>query len=144
MRLRWIVIALCLVVLIASTDAQKRRKGDRKKETDAQKVDGAPKKADEKIQGRHRGRHATTTSTTTTTTTTEAPIIEEEVDQELVITNESRSSINECPPELKEQDGKTLPCTCRDKLDDDALMVECVALTSAEEMHDIFNVLPPL
>lgn len=140
MHLRWIT-AVLLVILLTTVplDAQKRRKGEKKKESEA--ITAAPKpEVKQEGSGRRSGRHTTTTTTTTPSTTTVA-VPEEEVEEEIQITNESRSPVNVCPPEMKPQEGKILPCTCRDELDENALMVECVALTSAQQMHKIFNVI---
>jgi hypothetical protein len=142
MHFRWITAALLVILLTtAPVDSQKRRKGERKKESEA--TTAAPK-VEVKQEGgggggRRSGRHTTTTTTTTPPTT--LAVAEEEVEEEIQITNESRSPVNVCPPELKPQEGKILPCTCRDELDENALMIECVALTSAQQMHKIFNVI---
>lgn len=140
MRLRWITAVLLLGLLATcSVDAQKRRKGEKKKEPETMTAAQVP----EARGGRHRGgRHTSTTTTTTTTpSTTTVALPEEEIEEEVQITNEFRTAINVCPPELKPQEGKVLPCTCRDELDDNTLMVECVALTSGQQMHKIFNTL---
>ena len=139
MNARWIgTIILVILLTTIPTDAQKRRKGDKKKESEAVTV---PPKSEAKPEGKQRGRHTTTTTTTTTQATTTVAIVEEDVDEEIIIVNQPRSIGNVCPPELKAQEGKILPCTCRDELDENALMVECVALTSAQQMHTIFNVI---
>ncbi len=140
MHPRWIVTILLVILLTTcSTDAQKRRKGEKKKDSEATTV---ASKSEAKPEGggkQRSGRHTTTTPTTTQATTT-ATFVEEDVDEEIQIVNQPRSVGNLCPPELKPQEGKVLPCTCRDELDDNALMVECANLTNAQQMHKIFNV----
>lgn len=140
MNLRWTASILLVICLISCpVECQKRRKGDKKKEAETVTVAAKPE------GGGKRGRQTTTTTTTTTSTTTPTTtttiLIEEDIDEEIRIVNEPRTAQNVCPPELKSQNGETLPCTCRDELDDNALMVECVALTSAQQMHTIFNVI---
>lgn len=138
MHLRWIALFLFVIFLIAyPVEAQKRRKGDKKKESES--VTTAPKPEG---GGRRSGRQTTTSTTSTTTTlaTTTVQVAEEDIDEEIRIVNEPRSVQNLCPPELKPQNGENLPCICRDELDDNAIMVECVALNSSQQMHDIFNV----
>ena len=155
MKFRWTAILIMTIVLLATAEvnAQKRRKGDKKKEsapaeTEAKPAEGKPAEGAPGGNRPPRPGKATTTPTTTTTTTsttTPAPTTpyaeEEVVDEEVIIVDQPRSASNECPPELKEGGASAGPCTCRDKLDDDALMVECVALTSAHQMHQIFNVI---
>ena len=51
---------------------------------------------------------------------------------------------NVCPPELQYERSGTHPCICRDGLDNQALMIQCVALISAHEMHKIIQVTPSL
>lgn len=146
MHLRWIATALLVILLIACpVDAQKRRKGEKKKEAEtnpaAPKPEPEPKPEGRGGGGGRRGRHTTTTTVRTTTPILSTiGIVEEDVEEEIMIVNEPRAAGNVCPPELKPQDGVVLPCTCRDELDDNALMIECVALTSARQMHKIFNV----
>lgn len=138
MYLRWIAIVLLAICLTTCpVDAQKRRKGEKKK--DMEVVTSAPKPEG---GGRRSGRHTTASTTTTTTTLppTTLAIVGEDIDEEIQNSNEPRSAGNVCPPELKPQDGVVLPCTCRDELDDNALMVECVALSDANQLHQIFNV----
>lgn len=138
MHFRWIATALLVILLTTCpVDAQKRRKGDKKKEAEAAKPESKPEGGG---GGGRRGRQTTTTTTTTTTTLATTTVVDEEVDEEIVIVNEPRTAGNVCPPELKHRDGVVLPCTCRDELDDNALMIECVALTSGQQLHKIFNV----
>lgn len=138
MHLRWITVALLLTLLsTCPADAQKRRKGEKKKESETTTAAPIP----EGRGGRHRSGGRTTTTTTTTPSPTTIALAEEDIEEEVQITNESRSAVNACPPELKPQEGKDLPCVCRDELDENTLMVECVALTSAQQMHKIFNVI---
>jgi hypothetical protein len=140
MHFRWITAALLVILLTTvPVDSQKRRKGEKKKESEATTAAPKPEVKQEGGGGRRSGRQTTTTTTTTPPTT--IAVAEEDVEEEIQITNESRSPVNVCPPELKTQEGKVLPCTCRDELDENALMVECVALTSAQQMHKIFNVI---
>jgi hypothetical protein len=140
MHLRWITVALLLTLLSTyPANAQKRRKGEKRKESETMTAALLP----EGRGGRHRsgGRTTTTTTTTTTPSPTTTALPEEDIEEEVQITNESRSAVNACPPELKPQEGNDLPCICRDELDENTLMVECVALTSAQQMHKIFNVI---
>jgi len=51
----------------------------------------------------------------------------------------SQQPVNLCPPELRYKKNGPHRCVCRDGLDNQALMVECVALASANEMHEIFH-----
>ena len=135
----WITAIFLLCVLLASSqvDAQKRRKGDKKKDSEVTTVKNEAKPEG---GGKQRGRTTPTTTTTTTIAPTTAAI-EEELDEEIGLGILPISSGNGvCPSELKAETGKTLPCTCIDQLEDNALMVECVALTSAQDMQLIFHV----
>lgn len=140
MKLYGLCILLLVILLTADNiAAQKRRKGDKKKE--AESTTTLPKQESKAEKQRRRETTIPTTITTVATfPTTAAPIVEEDVDEEVYIVNEPRTVTNSCPPELKSKEGETLSCTCSDQLDEDAIMVECVALTSSEQMRSIFKV----
>lgn len=119
--------------MLAQVDGQKRRKGDKKKDSQAAvEVTTTTAKPVEKR----------TRSTTTTTTTTMIPttLVEEDIDEEIIIVDVPISASNQCPPDLKEGSSNS-SCICKDQLEDNAIMIECVALSSAQEMHKIFNVM---
>ena len=67
-------------------------------------------------------------------------IVEEEDAEWIPTATAAEQPTNLCPPELKLERRVTSPCVCYDNLDKQALMVECVALGSAHEMHTIFHV----
>jgi len=66
-------------------------------------------------------------------------IVEEEDAEWIPTATAAEQPTNLCPPELKLERRGTSPCVCYDNLDKQALMVECVALGSAHEMHTIFH-----
>lgn len=135
----WIATIFLLIVLLANNpvNAQKRRKGDKKKETEVTTI-----KSDAKSEGGGKQRGRTTSTTTTTAAPTIPIIVEEELEEEMVLGNLPTLVENGgCPPELKAETGKTIPCKCIDNLEENALMVECVALTSAQDMHLLFEVI---
>ena len=123
-----ITTLLLLVFLVQASDAQKRtsKSGRKKAEGLANAANARPK--------------AKRTTTTTTAIPTVAAV-EEEEEEEVYVEEEIKNYRNLCPPELKQQENTSHPCLCRDEFDSPALMVECVALTSAGQMHHIFNVI---
>jgi len=129
MRFGWILL---VVLLLAQVDGQKRRKGDKKKDSQAAvEVTTTTAKPVEK---------RTRSTTTTTTTMIPTTLVEEDIDEEIVIVDVPISASNQCPPDLKEGSTNS-SCICKDQLEDNAIMIECVALSSAQEMHKIFNVI---
>lgn len=137
MKFKWVLVVFLLVSLV-QIDAQKRKK-DKKKESEAAAVVVEEKVAEE-AKPEKNGKKGRTTAATTTTTP--APVIEEEPEEEVLeVVNETRESSNGCPSELKPNKDSNHACTCLDNLEDGAIMVECTALTSAAEMHNIFNVI---